>query len=345
MMADAAPGATALQPLDTFPWHEQARLRMQAASTGARLPHAVLVHGPAGVGKRRFAAALAATLLCTGRGERFAACGECADCMLFRAASHPDLHWLQPLEDKKSIGVDQVRETCEKLAMTSMRKGYRVAIVQPAPAMTTSAQNALLKTLEEPASRTLLMLVTSRPSRLLPTLRSRCQRLEIACPTEAVAREWLEQVTGAAVAEGLLDLAGGAPLRALEIAPHFEALDGQMATLLEDLLAGRIEACAAATEMMGDGLPARLDWLEYWLARAIRARTSATGTHLTVRGGPVLQRIAAEVNISTAFRFMDRVREARRLLEGSAAAQLVVEALLVEAAGLQGRKGVSRWAP
>lgn len=340
-MADEAAGAPVLQPLDIFPWHEPARLRMQTASSGSRLPHAVLIHGPAGTGKERFSAALAATLLCTGRGECFEACGHCADCALCRAGSHPDLHWLRPPEDKKSVGVDQVRETCEKLAMTSMRKGFRIAIVQPAQAMTISAQNALLKTLEEPAPRTLLMLVTSRPSRLLPTLRSRCQRLEIACPTAAVARAWLERETGGPVPEGLLDIAGGAPLRALEIAPHFEALDGQMTALVEDLLAGRIEACAAAADMMGEGLPARLDWLESWLALVIRSRTSPTATHLTVKGGPVLQRTAVEVNISIAFRLVDRVREVRRLLEGSAAAQLLVEALLVEASGLPGRRGVS----
>jgi DNA polymerase-3 subunit delta' len=342
-MAEEAATAAVVQPLDILPWHEPARARMQAAATGGRLPHAVLVHGPGGVGKERFAAALAATLLCTGRDGRFEACGHCADCALCRAGSHPDLHWLRPLEDKKSIGVDQVRETCEQLGMTSMRRGFRIAIVQPAQAMTTSAQNALLKTLEEPAARTLLMLVTSRPSRLAATLRSRCQRLEIACPPAPTARAWLERETGRSVEEGLLEVAGGAPLRALEIAPHFEALDGQMTALFEDLLAGRVEACAAAAEMMGEGLQARLDWLECWLVRAIRARVVPSETGLTVRGGPVLQRAAAEVNISAAFRLADRVREVRRLLEGSAAAQLLIEALLVEAAGLPGRRGISRW--
>ena len=314
-MAEDVDNATVAQPLDMLPWHEPARLRMQAAAAGGRLPHAVLVHGPGGVGKERFAAALGATLLCTGRGERFEACGRCADCALCRAGSHPDLYWLRPPEDKKSIGVDLVRETCEQLAMTSMRRGFRIAIVQPAQAMTANAQNALLKTLEEPAARTLLMLVTARPSNLLPTLRSRCQRLEIACPSPPVARQWLERETGAAVPEGLLDASGGAPLRALEIAPHFEALDEQMTALLEDLLARRVEACAAAAAMMGEGLHARLDWLEYWLTQVIRARTARTGTQLTVRGGPVLQRAAVEVNIITAFRLVDRVREVRRLLE------------------------------
>src|SRR5687768_18500114 len=85
---------------------------------------------------------------------------------------------------RSTISVDQVRELAERLAMTSMRRGARVAIVTPAHSMTINAQNALLKTLEEPASGTLLVLVTSRPSAILPTLRSRCQRIELARRSE-----------------------------------------------------------------------------------------------------------------------------------------------------------------
>jgi DNA polymerase-3 subunit delta' len=343
MMADEA--AVAPLPIVMLPWHASARSRMDAAVAGSRLPHAVLVHGPAGVGKERFAAALAAALFCTRRGDSLEACGECPDCALSRAGSHPDLHWLRRVEGKKSISVDQVRETCEQLGMTSMRRGYRVAIVAPAQAMTLSAQNALLKTLEEPAPRTLLVLVSSRPSRLLATLRSRCQRIEIARPPATEALAWLARELGGPVAPELLDVAGGAPLTAIELAPHYASLEGQMSGLLEALLAGRSEVTATAADMMGDGLPVRLDWLESWLGQVIRGRLLPSGTQLTVRGGAVLQRAAAEVNISAAFRTVDRLREVRRLLEGSAAPQLLVEALLVEFTASFGRRGVTQWAP
>jgi DNA polymerase-3 subunit delta' len=264
---------------------------------------------------------------------------------LSRAGTHPDLHWLRRLEDKKSISVDQVRDTCDQLGMTSMRRGYRIAIVVPAQAMTVTAQNALLKTLEEPANRTLLVLVTARPSRLLATLRSRCQRIEIARPPRAVALEWLSRELGGPAGEGLLEISDGAPLRALDLAPHFEALQGQMTDLLAALVAGRAEATGTAAHMMGDGLPVRLDWLEAWLGQAIRRLSLPDGNQLTVSGGNELQRAAAEVNISTAFRMVDRMREVRRLLEGSAAPQLLVEALLVELADSFGRRGVTQWAP
>jgi DNA polymerase-3 subunit delta' len=339
--AATEPEASASVPLTLLPWHEGARSRLETAVAGERLPHALLLHGPEGVGKERFAAVLAGALFCSRRGATLIPCGECADCALSRAASHPDLHWLRIPEDKKSIGVDAVREACEQLGMTSMRSGYRVAIVSPAHAMTTNAQNALLKTLEEPSPRTLLVLVTSRPSRLLATLRSRCQRVEIPRPGAAPATQWLGTELGAVPAVGLLDLAGGAPLRAAALAPHFASLESQMTGLIDDLLSGRSEVTRMSAEMMGEGLPVRLDWLEAWLGTALRRRTLPDATGLTIPGGPLLQRAAAEVNISAAFRMVDRLREARRLLEGSAAPQLVLEALLVELVAAFRRKGVA----
>jgi DNA polymerase-3 subunit delta' len=318
-------------PIDLLPWHAAACDRLSAAVAAGRLPHGLLLQGPAGVGKERFASALAAALFCTGRGERLEACGQCPECQLSRAGTHPDLHWVRPLEDKKSVGVDQVREVCEQLAMTSMRRGYRVAILAPAERMTPQAQNALLKTLEEPAPRTLLVLVTARPSALLPTLRSRCQRIEIARPDPEVAGGWLGETLGRAAPPRLLAVAGGAPLKAAALAPHFDDLEQQMTGLLDAYLGDRIDVTRAAADMQGEGLPARLDWLEAWLGGAIR-RAAGVGdeTGLTFRAGSPLQRATAELNITAAFQVLDRLREARRLLEGSASAPLVAESLLLE---------------
>lgn len=340
-MAEEETSAPVSVPLEWLPWHEGARTRIETALAGGRLPHGLLLHGPDGVGKEHFATVLAAGLFCSGRRKGLTPCGECPECALSRAASHPDLHWLRRPEDKKSIGVDAVREACEQLGMTSMRGGYRVAIVTPAHLMTHNAMNALLKTLEEPAPRTLLVLITSRPSGLLATLRSRCQRVEIPRPPAGQCSDWLADRLGEAVAPRLLDLAGGAPLKALALAPYFEALEAQMTDNLDALLGGRAEVTRLAADMMGEGLPTRLDWLEAWLGQVVRARTLPDATGLTVPGGPLLQRAAAEVNITAAFRMLDRVRESRRLLEGSAAPQLVIEALLVELKAAIRRRGVA----
>ena len=323
--------AVAPLPIDLLPWHAAACDKLSAAVVAGRLPHGLLLQGPAGVGKERFASALAAALFCTGKGDRLEACGRCAECQLSHAGNHPDMHWLRPLEDKKSIGVDQVRETCERLGMTSMRSGYRVAVIVPADKMTPAAQNALLKTLEEPSPRTLLVLVTARPSALLATLRSRCQRVEIARPDSAIALRWLAESLGKVPSPRLLPLAGGAPLKALALAPYFDDLEQQMSGLLEAYLSGQIDVTRAAADMQGEGLHSRLDWLESWLGAALQQAAGVTDENpLTFRPGSPLQRAAAELNITAAFQVMDRLREARRLLEGSASAPLVVETVLLE---------------
>jgi DNA polymerase-3 subunit delta' len=325
--------------LDMLPWHAGPRDRLEAAVNGGRLPHALLLQGPRGVGKEQFAAVLAAALVCTGRGARLEPCGVCAECVLTRAGSHPDLHWLRRPEDRKTISVDQVRELAERLAMTSMRRGRRVAIVAPAHAMTPNAQNALLKTLEEPAPGTLLVLVTSRPSAVLPTLRSRCQRIELPRPDGQVARAWVAGALGSPPSDRLLELAHGAPIRALELAPHAAGLDAQMCGVLESYFDGRRDVTAAAEEMMGEGLPVRLDWLESWLGDLARRRLLGDATPVTLPASDMLQRVGAEVNITALFGLVDRLRDAKRLLDGSVAGQLLVESWLVELAGVRS-KGV-----
>ncbi len=336
--AAAGDDGSAPPSIDFLPWHAHARDNLGAALAAGRLPHGLLLQGPAGVGKERFASALAAALLCSARGECFEACGHCAECRLSRAGTHPDVHWVRLLvdpetgKDRKSIGIDQVRDLCEQLAMTSLRRGYRVAILVPAARMTTSAQNALLKTLEEPAPRTLLVLVTARPSALLPTLRSRCQRIEIARPDAGAALRWLSDALGGEASPRLLDVAGGAPVKALALAEHFDGLEQQMAGLLDALLTDRIDVTRAADEMQGEGLATRLDWLEGWLGAALRRGIGLDAeTGLTFRAGLPLQRAAAELNITAAFQVLDRLREARRLLEGgSVSPPLVVEMLLLD---------------
>jgi DNA polymerase III subunit delta' len=339
--ADNGTSATPVLPLEYLPWHDDARGRVAAALEGGRLTHALLLHGPEGLGKQQCANTLAAGLHCAAPGPVLLPCGRCPECLLSRAGTHPDLHWLRRPEDRKSIGVDAVREVCQSLGMTSLRGGRRIAVVVQAELMTTGAQNAFLKTLEEPAAGTLLMLVTARPSAVLPTLRSRCQRVAIARPSRPGAAVWLAGQLGERPPDGLLELAGGAPLRALELAPHYAGLEAQMNELLGDLLAGRIEATRAAAAMQGEGLGTRLDWIERWLQGALHRRLVDDATRVEVPAAAQLQRAAAAVNMHAALRIVERLRESRRLLQGSAAAPLVTEALLVELAAVFRRRGVA----
>ncbi len=146
---------------------------LKRALTSGKVPHAYIFSGPAGVGKRLSAMALASSLNCTE--EREDSCGACNSCRKIARGVHPDVFTLSLPEQRKSIPVDSVRELEGRLATRPHEGRAKVAIIDPADRMTESAANAILKTLEEPGAGRFLILVTARISSLLPTVRSRCQ--------------------------------------------------------------------------------------------------------------------------------------------------------------------------
>lgn len=151
-----------------------------------RLHHAYLFVGPEGVGKRTLAIALAQALHC-GRGQADF-CGQCPNCIAIQNNNHPDVRLIEPLTGKKEISIQQVREIEKELIYRSFSGGKKVAVVDPATLMNWSAQNALLKTLEEPPQDSLLILIAVRGKGLLPTVRSRCLRLSFASlPKHAIS--------------------------------------------------------------------------------------------------------------------------------------------------------------
>lgn len=195
--------------------------------------HAVLLSGPAGLGQLELAQALARAWLCENTPAGAPACGSCPSCHLVAQGSHPDLRWLMPaalrvelgLEEaagegkakpSKEIRIDEVRALLTFTQSTSGRGRAKVLAIHPAEAMNTVAANALLKTLEEPGSALRFVLSCGAPEELLPTIRSRCQALNLSPPEPARALAWLlQQGLGEADASALLRLAGGRPGQAL----------------------------------------------------------------------------------------------------------------------------------
>lgn len=164
------------RPLETLKWSLEKD----------RLHHAYLFLGPEGVGKRTTALSLAMALHC--REKSFDFCGSCDDCVRIRKGNHPDVRLVEPLAGKKEITIQQVRELERGLNFRSFSGGKRVAILDPATLLNLSAQNALLKTLEEPPSNSLIILIATSAGGLLPTLLSRCLRLSFApLPRQALA--------------------------------------------------------------------------------------------------------------------------------------------------------------
>ena len=229
---------TRLLPWQAGPWS-----RIAAALEADRLAHALLLYGPAGIGKRRLAARLAGALLCSGPHPR--PCGTCRACRLLHAGNHPDFRRIEPEEGTSNISIDAVRDLIRQSTLSA--DGARAAIIAPAEAMTSSATNAFLKTLEEPAGNTVFVLVSDAPGRLPATIRSRCRKMAIPPPSRSEALAWLEEGAGPERAARLLDLAGGMPLAALGLgrAHDDESLTGLRADTAA-LLAGRAEPLEVA---------------------------------------------------------------------------------------------------
>ncbi len=192
------------------PWQERAYLRAVTALDEGRMGHAMVLCGPALLGKRAVADRLAAHVLRADRDTRAAS--------LIAAGTHPDLLTvgLEPNRDgtrlRTEIVIEQIRTLTEKLSLTAQYGGARVAILDPADAINHAAANALLKTLEEPQPGRYLWLVAAEPMRLPATIRSRCQRLEFRLPPADEALAWLEaQGVPARDAEAALQAARGHP--------------------------------------------------------------------------------------------------------------------------------------
>jgi len=200
--------------MSAMPWHAEAWQRLQARRERGALPHALLICGPEGLGKRVFAERLIRGLLCQQPvdGE---ACGHCRTCALLAAGTHPDRvavgYGLRKDGVQRSeIVIDQIRELSARLAMASQFGGWQIATIDPADALNAAAANALLKTLEEPAAQTMLVLIADAPWRLPQTIRSRCQRIEFHLPEPAQALAWL-QAQGVIDPASALQAAGGNP--------------------------------------------------------------------------------------------------------------------------------------
>lgn len=319
------------QPSALLPWHATQWRTLTERVVAGNLPHALLLTGVGGVGKRRFARLFAKAVLCERPGERHEPCGNCRSCTLFEAGSHPDFLFVRPEEEGKDITIGQVRTLTAQVALKSQYGHHRVVVLDPAEQMNSNAANALLKTLEEPGADTLLLLVSDRASALLATIRSRCQQVAFRVPPKTEALAWLEaQLDDSGAAGSLLGLAGGAPLHAVELAREGTATHYQ--GLLADL-----EATAAG----GDPITMAAKWakmpledgISLWnrlFAELIRLKCGvpATQEHLHGMSGR-LQAVSDTVDLGRLFAQLDNGLRALRLARGQINQQLLLDELWI----------------
>ena len=328
--------------IDILPWHEP--VLRELLGRRDKLPHALLICGREGMGKVPFARAMAQSLLCEAQVDGVA-CGQCAACGWFSHGNHPDFRELMPesltedeadadapidpdaKEKKKSreIKIEQIRDIADFMALSTHRDGFRVLLIHPAEAMNAAAANALLKTLEEPPPRSVILLVSDRVGRLLATIKSRCQRVMVPAPDEKTALQWLA-TQNLSDASALLAQAGGAPLDAITIADsEYQAARRAFVQVLGDHNADHL---AAAQSFEKNDLANIMNWLQTWVADLALSRLTGDIRHHRDQK-TAIARIAARLDLPALFRYESQLRQARRSLNHPLNARLLLEQLLI----------------
>ena len=299
-----------------LPWLAEHQGRLSASIAAGNCPHSLIIQGAAGTGKRQLALWLAAEFL----GADVVREAEDDEGL---EPVHPDLWCLSaPYIDKKTkkerrtIGIDPVRdELIPFLSLTSHGSGGKVVIIYPVEAMTREAISSLLKTLEEPSPGSLIVLVTGKPASLLPTVVSRCQQIKLCPPAEEMALEWLSRRVPGHDFRHLLDFTGGSPLEALKLhEAGFSEFAKQLLGHLQQLEQNAISPAVVAAACRGrEDLALRL--LEWQIGRKLAA-VATEGGDLAATGG--------------GFRVLGKIRDLRRVINGSINAELSLAGLLLD---------------
>jgi DNA polymerase-3 subunit delta' len=284
-----------------------------------------MIHDTPGGGGDWLASWAASVAMCLSPTD--APCGKCLGCTRVANNQHPDLVRVHPIEDSKQLRIEQVRDLAQELSLTSHQGGYKVGILSPADSMNRFAANALLKTLEEPSPRTLLILVATQPSRLPATILSRCQKLKVRAPGRAESLEWLQATYGAGDWDGVLDVIGEAPFLAAGADPKaIPALGSETRRTLEEIEAGAADPVATAERWHRSETALRLRCFENWLTDRIR-RHFMPGLSVEIRSPAHLPRGLSIMNIRALFELAEGVRDLRSSLDAPINRSLALELL------------------
>lgn len=305
----------------------------------ASMPHALLLRGRAGIGKHVFAVNLSRAMLCQQPDAQHEACGKCPSCLWLTEGNHPDFRLISP-EDaenteetpkkktakKSQISVAQIRQLVDYLSLSSHQVDRpRIILISPAETLNTASANALLKMLEEPPANTLFLLVTSQPQRLLATIVSRCQAIDMPLPSRADALAWLKQ-QGVKDAENALDYAGGAPLLALQVAEE----GGASVSLVKNLAQGaRLDPFICAPLFLVMGMERAIDTLQKWTFDLTAYKLSQTLYYHSQHSG-ALQALCKSVNLKPLLGFQQKLLEAKRTANHPLSNELQLENILLQ---------------
>ncbi|OIQ98552.1 DNA polymerase III subunit delta' [mine drainage metagenome] len=322
-----------------YPWQNQVWQHLNQA--GQRLPHALLLHGRSGIGKYDFARSFSQAQLCADKNETGHACGVCSSCNWFADNSHPDFRLLSPEQDdepesdsaptkktkkKTQISVSQIRELSGFLSLSSHRNnGSRIVVIHPAEALNIASANALLKMLEEPAAGVIFILVSHQLQRLLPTIISRCQKINMPIPDETQALAWLGE-QGVSNAPQQLAYFDSSPIKVFNEQAQFN----QLADVWRNLAQGhKLEPHVAAPILIANSVEAGIIALQKWIYDIVAMRLGQQ-LRYHLQHTKALQVLAEKVNLSRLFELQKKIDELRKLALHPLNHELQMECLLLE---------------
>ena len=296
-----------------------------------RIPQALIICGRPGLGKVQLARQMAQSLLCDYPSDNGIYCNVCHSCTLFNAQTHPDFMSLEPETDAKIINVTQIRSLISKLQLKSQFDSYRVIIVNPAELLNQSAANSFLKCLEEPAEKTVMLLVTDQPTKLPATIISRCQKMKISTPDKQLAHNWLQQQKITGDLPVLLSIALGSPLLAESYAQQqLLALRNRCFEQWIDLAHQHAEPVAIAEEWLQHPDEPLIGWVISWIIDIIKIQYH---TNIYNLYNPdlkqSLQELTQKLNLQGLFEFYDKLLQSKSIPGGNLNRQLFFEEVLI----------------
>jgi DNA polymerase III subunit delta' len=314
--------------------HDWAVLSLARAVADDRPAHAYLISGPAQIGKATLARSLALALNCRST-DQVRPCLQCRSCQLITAGKHPDVQLIEP--DGAHVKIDQVRALQHDLALRPVEGRYRVAIFDQFEAATTEAQNALLKTLEEPPDYVVLIVLASDPELLLPTIVSRCQQmalrpLTIAQVREALIKQWRVEPNQANL---LAHLSGGRLGWAVTAASDSSIMPARAKYLddLQSLLkADRVARFAYAEDLTKKSELARnaIDLWRTWWRDVLLASSGSSAELINIDRAAEIRELAQHIDLNQAKAAADMCGRALWQMDRNVTARLVVEVLLLD---------------
>ncbi len=326
--------------MSILPWLQPQWQHLCDYSSQNRVPQALLISGNKGLGKLQLATQYASALLCAKPHDNGLACDHCKSCLLFKAQSHPDFIELLPEEPGKTITIGQIRQLISRLTLKPQFDKYRVIIINPAELMNNAAANAFLKYLEEPTERTVIILITDKPSRLAATIVSRCQKLAINQPDNFIINYWLKQHTKQENVSILLNLAQGSPLLALQYAnENILSIRNDCFEAWMSISRQRIHPVLVAENWFKLSQVHLTNWITTWLIDLIKCRYPINADDLYNPDlKEHLQSLAKTIEPKRLYNLYDLLLMRQRLLETTINKQSLFEEILITWADLNLKK-------